>query len=239
MERKGRRSKLRLELDIIRATEELIKEVGFNNITITDLIQRAEIEPNVFYRRYHNIDELLDRISQYVQIYNDYWFVNKIEYRKKGSPEDNLKKYLIELTKSLYKNDLMQQTLLWELSSSCNSVKNIAHNREIYSQPILDYFTAAFKDCETDFKAATALMIGGIYYLVLHRNVSTFCNIDFNSKEGRKALIKVIENIVDKIYEENKVVSIAQKLLDRDVDINIIAESTGLSIKAISKLKFA
>lgn len=233
MSKRVRRSKQKVEIDIMEATEELVKEVGFNNVTVTGLLQRANIEPNVFYKRYNNIDELLDKfVKQY-----DYWFANAVECGKDSLPQNEIKKLLVGLAKSFYKNDMMQQIILWELTKENNITKKTSANRELYSQSTLNYFAEELKNCDIDFSAATALIIAGIYYLVLHRNISTFCNIDFNSPKGKKALIKVIGNIIDRIYEQDKVNTIALNLLANNVDIDIIAKSTGLSVGAISKLQ--
>lgn len=236
MAKRVRRSKLKVEIDIMRATQELVKEVGFNGVTVTSLLQKANIEPNVFYRRYNNIDELLDQNIKFIKLY-DYWFAHTIKYDNDILPQNGVKELLVGLAKSFYDNDMMQQIILWELTTENNITKKTSVDRELYSQPTLNYFTEALKDCETDFNAATALIIAGVYYLVLHKNISTFCNIDFNSPEGKKKLIKVIENIVDRIYEESAVNRIALNLLNKNVDIDIIASSTGLSHKAIYKLK--
>jgi hypothetical protein len=45
-----------------------------------------------------------------------------------------------------------------------------------------------------------ALLISGIYYLILHRNMSTFCNVDFSSKSGRERLEKTIDQLVSILF---------------------------------------
>jgi hypothetical protein len=45
-----------------------------------------------------------------------------------------------------------------------------------------------------------ALIISGIYYLILHRNMSTFCNVDFSSKSGRDRLEKTIDQLVSILF---------------------------------------
>ena len=61
--RRNRRTKIAIERDVLMAVGELIEEVGFRNVTLTGVAERAQIEPAVFYRRYATLDELFDRYT--------------------------------------------------------------------------------------------------------------------------------------------------------------------------------
>ena len=65
-----RRTNVDIQADIIKAAESLIKKKGFASILVTELINKARIEPLVFYNRYDNLSEFYD---EFVKRY-DYWF---------------------------------------------------------------------------------------------------------------------------------------------------------------------
>lgn len=52
-----RRTKVAIERDVMLAVGSLIEELGFSNVTLTGVAERAKIEPAVFYRRYANLEE--------------------------------------------------------------------------------------------------------------------------------------------------------------------------------------
>ncbi|MDR0427732.1 MAG: hypothetical protein LBH12_03915, partial [Dysgonamonadaceae bacterium] len=82
----------------------------------------------------------------------------------------------------------------------------------------------------------------GIYYLILHKDISTFCGINYGNKDNKLFLIEFVEKIIDSYYGTAGSVSsekkeIALSLLENGVDINIISKSTDLSVREIQKLK--
>lgn len=93
----------------------------------------------------------------------------------------------------------MQELLIWELSSDNYITRHTADNREQNSKYLLDYYNNGLKDFPIDFNALIALFIAGIYYLILHRDISTFCGIDFSKKEGLD-LLKKNDSACNKSY---------------------------------------
>lgn len=59
-QRRKRRTSKDIEEAIIKSATELIAEGGFNNLTITGIIRKAEIEPLQFYKRYKGLDNFID-----------------------------------------------------------------------------------------------------------------------------------------------------------------------------------
>ncbi len=59
-----RRTKVAIERDVMLAVGSLIEELGFSNVTLTGVAERAKIEPAVFYRRYANLEELFEKYTQ-------------------------------------------------------------------------------------------------------------------------------------------------------------------------------
>ena len=78
-----------------------------------------------------------------------------------------------------------------------------------------------------------AVIVAGMYYIILRKERSTFCSIDFNTKNGKRLLADTMVKIIvylNKQGEQNKkVMEIARILKQNNVDERIIIESTGIS----------
>ena len=58
--RRKRRSAEDIEKSIRDAATQIIKESGFSGLTATGIMQKAEIEPVQFYKRYKDLDAFID-----------------------------------------------------------------------------------------------------------------------------------------------------------------------------------
>ncbi len=195
--RKPRRTKAAIEQAVMDAVNALIEEVGFNKVTLTGIAARAQIEPTVFYRRYSNLDELFEI---YTHKY-DYWLAGIAELMPQDmSDEESMKWILLNLTRALHKNRGMQQLLIWELSDDNPVTRRTAALREKINETLIRELEKRFENTGVDLSVLAALIISGIYYLILHRNMSTFCNVDFSSKSGRERLEKTIDQLVSILF---------------------------------------
>lgn len=195
--RKKRRTKQVIELAVMDAVHSLIEEVGFNKVTLTGIAARAQIEPTVFYRRYSNLDELFDVYSHKY----DYWLAGIAELMPPNlSDEESMKWILLNLIRALHKNRGMQQMLIWELSDDNPVTRRTAALREKINETLIHELEKRFENTGVDLSVMAALLISGIYYLILHRNMSTFCNVDFSSKSGRDRLEKTVDQLVSILF---------------------------------------
>jgi AcrR family transcriptional regulator len=221
--RRQRRTKANIEKDVLTAVTSMIEEVGFANVTLTGIAQRAKIEATVFYRRYANLEELFD---EYTHKY-DYWFGGLAEMMPTDlSDEDKFKWLLRSLTKALYKNRIMQQLLIWELSDDNAVTRRTANLRERVNESLIRLLESCFHNSGMDVNVICALMISGIYYLILHRNMSRFCDVDFSTKKGRERLENALEQVITVLFGElrkqNEKLETAKKLRAEGVSEEII-----------------
>lgn len=223
IKRRSRRTKIAIERDVLQAVGELIEEVGFNNVTLTGVAERAKIEPAVFYRRYANLDELFDR---YTQKY-DYWLGGIAESMPKNlTEEDSFKWILQNLIQALLKNKGMQELLIWELSDDNAITRRTARLREMINEPLVRLLEYKFSGTGLDINVISAMMISGIYYLILHRKRSLFCDVDFNTKKGKDRLRIATDQLSTimfaQINKANELAQIAEKLRAEGVSEDII-----------------
>jgi AcrR family transcriptional regulator len=218
-----RRTKADLEADIIKSAEALIKKKGFSAMFVTDLIKKAKIEPPVFYNRYNNLDEFFD---DFVKKY-DYWFKDVIAGTQfPSNDEDGYISIFKEVQRALVDRSVMLELLRWEIAEGNETTKRTAMLREMHTLPLVKSFEERFKDSDIDIAAISSLIIGGIYYLNLHRERSYFSEIDIKSEEGQKRIehtIDMLGHIIFQYKEKEDIrASIAEKLKREGVSQDVI-----------------
>ncbi len=223
--RRPRRTKANLIECINNAAEEQIRKDGFSNVLVTDIIKRAKIEPVVFYKRYNNLETFL---NEFVKNY-DYWFSDVLKDLKHPiMSEDGMSEIFQQLLLELNKDSIMLELLRWEVACGNSTTTRTAMLREIHISPIVKDFEIVFHDKGVDIAALTALIIGGVYYLSLHKDRSPFSGIDINTQDGLCRIQKAIQYFVKKIYEENKLHDdkklIAYRLKEAGVSEDVIEQ---------------
>ncbi len=241
--RRRRRTKIEIENDIWAALEKLIVKKGIHNLTIVELAQEAQIEPMIFYNRFENLNDVIEK---YVRRY-DYWLKDTIKINTKAEPKSEVKKIITNLICELYKNEIMQKILLWELNNNSEINRQMASTREMQSEPLYKYFNEHLKNARVGLHPIATILIAGVYYLVLHRKISTFGLINFDSEEGKQILIDTVEEIIERTLVLNDttvsfktpqtMTEAAKNMLDLGVETRIIELSTGLTSKEINDLK--
>ena len=193
-----RRTKVDIQADIVKAAESLIKKKGFASMLVTELIKKARIEPLVFYNRYDNLSEFYD---EFVKKY-DYWFSDVLS----GSqfPTDDVNGFISifkEVQKALSDRSVMLELLRWEIAEGNETTVRTAMLREMHTLPLVRTYEEKFKDTDIDIAAISALIIGGIYYLNLHRDRSLFSGIDIKKESGLKRIEDTIVMMGHMIYQ--------------------------------------
>lgn len=219
--RRNRRTKADIRADIIKAAESLIKKKGFAAMLVTELIKKARIEPLVFYNRYHNLSEFYD---DFVKKY-DYWFKDVTTGIK--FPTDSKLGYisiLKNLQKELQEKSVMLELLRWEIAEKNETTIRTAMLREMHALPLVEAYEEKYKD--TDIVAMSALIIGGIYYLNLHKDRYKFADIDLQTEVGQKRIEKALESLGEMIFQHQELEdykhTVAEKMKENGISEEII-----------------
>ncbi len=244
MGRKSRRTTKELDDLLLDTVKELIEEVGFSNITISSVVSRAKIEPVSFYNRFNDITELFDK---YVRTF-DYWLNDLFDFSPvRNTSRQNGINLLVGLIDTLNKDVSMQRILAWEVSEDNYITRRTAKIRETHSESLIEYFTKTYSDDNLDIRVVSALMISGIYYLCLHKKLSTFCGINFETEEGTDLLKKNVIELVNRVYSKSadsrssaakaantkKSIRIAY---EKGVDIDVIKDIFELPVEDINTI---
>lgn len=231
------RSKEEIEHCIMNAAVNLIENKGFLKLAVTAICKEARIEPVTFYNRYQDLDEFMD---EFVKRY-DYWFSDIVKMC--SVKKDKKEKYLAlmrSLLKSLKENKSMQQLLRWELSEQNETTVRTASLREVHTLPLVKEYRSLFSDTSVDIAAVSSLIVGGIYYIILHGNLSQFSDIDINTDEGEKRIYDAIGYLTERIFSElaisRELMDVIQKMKQNNLSLEIISDCTGVSSEIINAI---
>lgn len=185
-----RRTKATIIEDIRKAAVESVLKRGFSGSLVSEIIKKAKIEPVVFYNRYQNLEEFF---SEFVKGY-DYWFSDVAkEANKQETPHDQFIALIEGLQECMIEKSVMQELIRWEIAEGNDITKRTASIREMFTLPLAEKYDDLFKNSGIDFVAIATIIVSGLYYLYLHKDRSTFCNIDMNTEEGRNRVNQAIK----------------------------------------------
>lgn len=221
-----RRTKADLEETIRKAAVDQILECGFSLSLVTEIMKRAKIEPPVFYHRYKDLNEFY---SEFVKEY-DYWFSSIAEKAIKSSddPKTQFANLMDGLQEALKEKSVMQELLRWEIAEDNDITKRTAALREVFTLSLANKYDTLFKDTGIDFVALASMLIGGLYYLHLHKERSAFCAIDLTKEEGIGRISKAINTFSDIMFShighKDEKHDIAERMRSRGIDEQTIRE---------------
>ena len=236
--RNKRRTNVQLDIDVMRELEKLVREYGFGNVNITTLMKNAGLEPNVFYRRYGSMEQLYDTLAKKY----DFWMHNAIELPSLNILGD--KKFFSETLKKLYKdlldNDIMQKLLQWEITTDNQTTRRAAQIRDTMNLNLIAYYEKLFEPLKINIKGIAALFIGGLYYLVLHRERAEICTIDFNTAAGEHSFYETIDTLTDMLFEKlevyNEKKNIAVRMANEGISESLMCKLLNISKNELKKM---
>lgn len=193
-----RRTKANIIEDIRKAAVESVLKRGFSGSLVSEIIKKAKIEPVVFYNRYKNLEEFF---SEFVKGY-DYWFSDVAkEANKQKTSYDQFIALINGLQEYLIKKTVMQELIRWEIAEDNETTNRTASIREMFTLPLAEKYNNIFKNSGIDFVAIATIIISGLYYLYLHKDRSTFCDIDMNTEEGQNRINQAIKFLVEPLFK--------------------------------------
>ena len=213
--RRPRRSKAEIEEAINKAAVAQIKKKGFSLALVTDIVKRAKIEPIVFYNRYKNLDEFYD---EFVKNY-DYWLSDLVrDSMEEIGSEEGYSNILEKLLTNLMQEEIMTELLRWEIAEGNHITERTSRLRELHAIELINSYSELYHRENFDIPAITAILVAGIYYLVLHKDRSTFAGIDINTIPGKRRMLRAIRNISSLMFREEENLRLADASGDEDVE---------------------
>jgi AcrR family transcriptional regulator len=193
--------KERSKQKLINAVGEVLKTKGYTGLTATNISKTAGLSRRLITMHFDSLDNL---IETYVRN-KDYWteasgdFSKTIEEKKSINSKEIIERLLQNQLDYFYESTEMQKLILWEISEKSKIMYEVCEDRERLGSQVFELAGQEFK--EKDIRAVSALLVAGIYYMVLHsKSTNTlFCGIDINEPEGMKRIKKAISLILEKL----------------------------------------
>lgn len=200
-----RRTKADIENRINDAAHDLISQRGFLDLQLTEITRKAEIEPVVFYNRYKNLEEFY---GEFIKKF-DYWLTESISQHaaEQNDPsEENVEKILDGLIMELLNDKIMLEVLRWEIAVDNPTTQREAIIREVQNMQVVQKYKKMFRDGESPINIAAflSLIISGIYYLMLHKDRSSFCGLDYNDPKDLDILRTTVSQLVKLVFSTLK-----------------------------------
>ncbi|QTE23552.1 TetR/AcrR family transcriptional regulator [Polaribacter cellanae] len=193
---------------LINAVGKVLKKKGYVGLTATNIAKEANLSRRLITTYFDSVNHL---IETYVKS-KDYWVeasgeIGKIIIENGGDSSKNIIKYLLENQLDFfYNNSEMQKLILWEISQKSKIMYEVCEDRERLGSKIFELIDKDLQDSDIDIRAISALLVAGIYYMVLHAksNDTTFCEIDINQTEGYNRIRNALNFIIENTYNYKK-----------------------------------
>lgn len=197
--------KERSKQKLLDAVGTIIRTKGYTGLGATNIAKCAGLSKRLIYFYFGSVDCL---VETYVRA-KDYWVTaagnagELMNENKDGDTMKLLESLLINQLEYFSKEEEMQKIILWQISQRSEIMFEIAEDRERLGAAFFKLADPDFDKTDVDLRAIAGLLVGGIYYMVLHAksNESLFCQIDVNSQEGIDRIKKAISEILSDTYK--------------------------------------
>ena len=201
------KNRILTEKKLIAAVGTIIKSKGYKGLSLNGVARVAGVNKNLIYRYFGDLDQL---VITYLKE-KDYWLgktsalaINEEEFEE----GDLLQQQVIHLLQNqldyFYNEEEMQSLILSELSENNKLLQYLSSCREELAAPLLGVTDEYFKESSVNFRGISALLVAGIYYLVLQskKNDGKMCGIDLNTMEGKGLIKAAIKEIIVSAFKE-------------------------------------
>jgi len=195
------RDKEQTKRKLLKAVGDIIAEKGYSGLGVNKIAKAAGVDKKLIYRYFGEMNTL---IEAYI-LEKDYWlnFARKLqESADVQTPEMAtclISSILERQFNFFYEQEDMQRIILEEITKKNALLTSISNIREKLGDSLVKLTDPHFEGSEVNFRAVGALLVSGIYYLVLHAktNGSTVSGIDINTPSGRKEIVRTIKQIIE------------------------------------------
>ncbi len=209
MEPQHKKDKEETKKKLIKATGEIFMIKGYSGLNASKIASTAGVSKTLIYRYFGNVQELFKAYLNQ----KDYWISTQQEnidatlgVHKNDAGQGLIKELLENQMRYFFNSREMQQMIRWQISEPNSISRAIADARERMGEEVLEMSDPYFKDSGVSVRAITALLVSGIYLLVLNAKVngSTFCGIDINKQEDMDEIIRSLKMTIDWAYDKAK-----------------------------------
>jgi AcrR family transcriptional regulator len=191
---------------LIDAVGEIFRKEGHTGLGVNKVAKQAGVTKKLIYDYF---ERDFDNLVEAYILETDYWmaFSDQVQELIDRRSYTDSQKLITDILQNQFRyfflDKQMQKLILWEVSTNSPLMRSIHNARESMGQTLLELTDAHFAGTGVNFRAVAALLVGGIYYTILHTrfNGGIFSDIDIATEEGRNEMLKAIEMIVGWAYQ--------------------------------------
>ncbi len=200
------RDKERTKVKMIQAVGKVLLKKGYTGLNASSIAKEAGIDKSLVWTYFGSLDNLVEEyIAQ-----RDFWkykaadSINNMLTFKDGIKEEYMSGLLQFQFQALLDDEILQRIMLWGISEKKDFLRHLSDERELIGEEIFKIVDPQFKDSNIDIRGILAIIVAGIYYLVLHgkTNGSLFCGIDLNTADGEQRVKESIAQIISMAYKK-------------------------------------
>lgn len=189
---------------LIAAVGEILAEKGYAGLGANKIALRAGVSKPMIYEYFGGLNGLL---KAYIAG-KDTWipYFESLQLPERPTTEE-LKTCFIKMLHDqfiyFHDNREMQKLVLWQISEINPLMHTICQNREREGVRLIELTDKHFHGSGVSLKAVMALLVGGIYFNVLHDSAETgtMAGIDLSSEKDFKRMLKTIEQVVNWAFD--------------------------------------
>jgi AcrR family transcriptional regulator len=196
----GKRNPDERKLKLIAAVGETLKEEGYESLGLNKIAARAGVSKPMVYEYFGSLNGLL---KAYIAG-NDSWvpYLESLKLPEHPTSEELQKcfvKMLQDQFRFFHQEKEMQRLVHWQIRSYNPLMRATCEAREREGARILKLADDHFRKSGISLKAVMAMLVGGIYYNVLHdtAGLGTMAGMDMKNEKDFDTMFGTIAQIVD------------------------------------------
>ncbi len=197
--------KERSKQKLIAAVGKVLKSKGYTGLTATNISKAAGLSRRLITIYFESVDDL---VETYVRE-KDYWIsasgnTSEMIVASNGKDTKELIDHMLQNQLDyFFHNPEMQKLILWEISKKTKVLYDVCEDRERLGSKVFELTDKELQGRGIDIRAISALLVAGVYYMVLHAKSTntTFCEIDINEPQGMNRIKKAISSILENAYK--------------------------------------
>jgi AcrR family transcriptional regulator len=169
-----------------------LKEKGYHGLGLNKIVLRAGVSKPMVYEYFGNLNGLL---KAYIGR-RDTWLAYFESLVLPENPtSEELKNCFIKM---LHGDKEMQKLVLWQISEFNPLMRATCEAREREGVRLLELADGHFRKSGISLKAVMGMLVGGIYYNVLHDSagLGTIAGIDIRNEKEFDTMLKTIEQVI-------------------------------------------
>lgn len=189
---------------LIEAVGYIILREGFNGVGINAIAKEANLDKVLIYRYFGGLNGLLKAFAKQKDFYMN--ISNRLHDEFEKVKKSDLKSLIVEILitqlRDLRNDRELQELMLWEMMEKNELTVAIAKEREEKGYELSTKLKSKMDLTDGETDAIMALLVSGIYYLVLRsKTVDMFNGVELTSENGWQQIENAIKQIVNSYFE--------------------------------------